>query len=229
MPAPHSVPAIQYSVSRPFRVGTAATVILALLLLSVSGCRTPPVPDVQPLPEVEEDLCAPYWQEDTMGMTRWEFRGRVTVHTPQGNNSARMHWQQEDSSLYTVRLQALFGIRLALLRVDEEGAVLRLRGRGEHRAPQVETLAWELLGVRVPVMALSHWVRGLPLPGGAATQRHRGCPLQLQQENWRVEYADYREVEVADRPPWEPHFMPHRILLRDNTHSLQLDISSWRL
>jgi outer membrane lipoprotein LolB len=87
----------------------------------------------------------------------------------------------------------------------------------EYRAADAEELTEKVLGFRLPLAGLAHWVRGQPAPGPASERRDASGLLQeLTQGGWRIRYLGYDEGR------------PIRLVLAYPGLELRLAISSWK-
>jgi len=99
-------------------------------------------------------------------------------------------------------LTSPLGSTLAQARWAPGEAVLETPGTSA-RYPDLETLAEQALGERVPLAALFDWLRGRPWPGAASEALPAGEP-GFAQIGWRVGLARYAEGLVdarRDGPP----------------------------
>lgn len=103
--------------------------------------------------------------------------GALALTSPLGNTLAQARWKPDDVVLETPGSSA--------------------------RYPDLDTLASQALGERVPLAALFDWLRGRPWPG-ARSDVLAGNELGFTQLGWRVGLARYAEgwVEARrDEPP----------------------------
>lgn len=73
------------------------------------------------------------------------------------------------------------------------------------------------------MQGLPDWVLGRPSAGSvdAASWDESGRLTSLQQDGWKIEYAEYRDAEG--------HQLPSRIDMRSPKLNLKLIIESWQL
>ena len=99
-------------------------------------------------------------------------------------------------------LTSPLGSTLAQARWSPGEAVLQTPGTNT-RYPDLDALAEQALGERVPLAALFDWLRGRPWPGAASEALPAGEP-GFSQMGWRVGLARYAEGWVdarRDMPP----------------------------
>ena len=101
-------------------------------------------------------------------------RGRLGLSTPLGQQVAEAEWSPREVSL---------------------------RSRhGERRYPDLDSMAADALGERVPMVALFDWLRGRPWPGAPST----AAPSGFDQLGWQVDVSQQREGTVQARRLSEP-------------------------
>ncbi len=160
-----------------------------LLLALLNGCAGTPALD------------SGEWTEhrDAVGaLQNWGFSGRIAVSTQAGGDTASLRWQQRRDN-FAMTLSGPMGLKEATL-LREEGELILLRN-GERRrlAPEDDLLRAEF-GWRLPLDYLPWWLRGLPAPGPARQQLADGRLAWLEQDGWRIEYAEYRDIDNTRLP-----------------------------
>ncbi|MDP1896659.1 MAG: lipoprotein insertase outer membrane protein LolB, partial [Sulfurimicrobium sp.] len=81
----------------------------------------------------------------------------------------------------------------------------------------------QVLGWRLPLEGMQHWVLGRPTPDGAVEiERDDSMRVtRLRQQEWSIEYRDYR---------MEGNFvLPSRIVMRNDTLEIKLVVDNWEL
>jgi outer membrane lipoprotein LolB len=96
-------------------------------------------------------------------------RGRLGLSSPLGQQVAEAEWSPREVSL-------------------------RSR-QGERRYADLDSMAADALGERVPMAALFDWLRGRPWPGAAST----AAPGGFEQLGWQVDVSQQREGSVQAR------------------------------
>jgi len=148
----------------------------------------------------------------------FELTGRFAVHTDKDAVSGRLAWRHAAAGDELLVTSAL-GQGLARLERDAGGARLVDAEGREHRAPDAESLAERVLGYRLPLAGLAHWVRGQPAEGPAEEKRDAAGRLTwLRQHGWTVEYLGWEESEAR----------PTRLRLGYPGLELRLAIDAWR-
>ena len=134
-------------------------------------------------------------REELATIDHWFLQGKMGVRTGPKGGSATLKWRYAPDS-QEIELYGPFGGGRVIINVDGNGAVLRdTKGRKIHGKSASEVL-YRRLGWHVPFDHLADWARGLPGDGARnvvidGTGRLKG----MVQDNWRIEYQEYREYE----------------------------------
>ena len=148
----------------------------------------------------------------------FEIAGRIAVRYREEAASANIAWRharESDELLITTPV----GSSVARLVRDGNEFALTTSDQREYRANDAEALTEQVLGFRLPVAGLAHWVRARPTGGQPAeiVRNAQGRPESLEQSGWRVEYQDFR----ADG-------LPVRLKLTYPGIELRLAIHEWK-
>lgn len=158
--------------SRRWALSACAATVLAL-----AACATPPRPDVTaggaaPLSGrllVRIDSQPPRSVSAQFELTGTPAEGTLVLSGPLGATAAQARWARGE-------------------------AVLKSGGK-ETRYPDLDSLAEEALGERIPIAALFDWLRGRPWSGAASTPRRDGAP-GFEQLGWRINLARAAEGSI---------------------------------
>lgn len=177
---------------------------IAVALLALAGCATPPL-----LPSGETPLPA----------EAWILQGRFSVERAEERVSGLIRWQHgggSDELLLTTPL----GQAVARIVLDADGALLELPKQPLRRAPDVDVLTREALGYPLPVAGLAWWVQARPDPARAfdAARDDAGRLALLRQDGWTIEYQQY-----ADSPPG----YPRKLRVTRDDLAIRLVADSW--
>ena len=147
--------------------------------------------------------------------------GRVSVRQGEEAFSGTLDWWHRPAA-DEVEILGPLGQGVARLLRTPEGASLTT-ARGEvHVASDIEELTGRLLGWRLPLAALAHWVQGRPAPGPVEAMEYGadGRLARLMQEGWRIEYGAWREA--AGRA------LPGRLDVEGRDLRLRLVVDAWQ-
>ena len=165
------------------RLTPRALPLFAALVLA--ACTTPPrAPTAPGAPEplsgrllVRIDGQPPRSVSASFELTGTPNEGTLVLSGPLGATAAQARWAHGEATLKS--------------------------GDKESRYPDLDSLAEEALGERIPIAALFDWLRGRPWNGAASSPRMDGPPGFLQL-GWRINLArateGWVEAERVDPP-----------------------------
>jgi len=121
----------------------------------------------------------------------FEFNGRIAVRYRDEASSGNVSWRHRsdgDEVLLTTPLGQ------GVARIVREGGVVTLTTADakQHLASDAEALTESVLGFRLPLAGLAHWVRGRPAPGPSENALDKDDRLaRLLQSGWAIDYLEY--------------------------------------
>lgn len=171
-----------------------------LLLLFLVGCAAPAAKPPVVMPQAD----APF-----------AFNGRAAIRHQAGKASVAMNWRHRDG-MDEIALLAPLGQTVAKIHLDAQQATLEYSGQN-YQAQDIEALLEQVLGWRLPLSGLRHWLFGNPAQGSPARiERDReGRARLLMQDGWNIRYP---ETEAA---------LPQRMELQREGLELILVIDEW--
>lgn len=181
------------------------TILGALLL---GGCATPALR----LPATTDIRTAP---------ESFQLNGRIGVNHDGQGFSGNLSWRHQASE-DEIQLRTSLGQTVARIQRNA-GSVTLDTSEDHYTAQNTAELTEQVLGWRLPLDGMQYWVLGHPAPDGAAeSERDDGMRvIRLRQQEWRIEYRDYR---------MEGNFiLPSRITMRKDKLELKLIVDSWEL
>ncbi len=191
-----------------------ASVLLVLLLAACAG--------QQPRPPA-----AASWEEHTAHLrelTNWTAEGKLSLRTPQQSESASIRWRQE-GDITQLRISGPLGVAATSLHIDgktltiHQGEEISTRDLTDTTALERET-GWNL-----PLLALPHWVKGLPAPGIDIKDMKAGPdPALLQvlwQDDWEIHYEAYAN--------YGKFTLPTRMYIQRKDTTVRLIIRNWQV
>jgi len=147
----------------------------------------------------------------------FEFTGRFAARYRDEAASGILAWRHHPGR-DEVLISSPFGQGLA--RISSQGGAVTLIAGDDKRytAADAETLTEQVLGFRLPLRGLAHWVRARPATDGPAAAEYAqdGRLLSLEQHGWRIEYSNYEGPR------------PTRLKLSYPGLELRLAISEWK-
>ena len=151
----------------------------------------------------------------------WQISGKVGIRAPQDSGSGVLFWLQR-RDYYDIRLSGPLGRGATRLTGREGDILLEVANQGRYRAESPEALLEEQIGWRLPVSHLLWWIRGLPAPDSKSrlTLNTDSRLARLEQDGWRVEYADYQQQNG--------YWLPQRLKLFGENLDITLVIKDWQ-
>jgi outer membrane lipoprotein LolB len=139
---------------------------------------------------------------DPAAVDTFRIDGRINLRVQKEGYPGRVRWQHgpHGDELW---FYSPLGATVAQLSQNASGALLITSDGREHRADDLQQLAFEVLGWDLPLGGLPYWVRGLEWPGVATEQEvfdEQGRLKQLSQAGWQVSYLDWAPAGVAGLP-----------------------------
>lgn len=180
--------------------------LLGLLLLG--GCAAPPI-------KPPSDALARAVPQ------AFQLNGRIAVRYGEEGFSGNLRWQHGAQGDEILLLSPL-GQTVARIERDAAGVKLDVSD-GHYTAQDAAELTEHVLGWRLPLDGMQYWVTGRAAPDGAASvTRDEAMNLtRLRQQDWDIEYRDYRQ---EDR-----FVLPARVVMRNGTLELKLVVDEWIL
>ncbi len=152
---------------------------------------------------------------------RFQLEGRVSVKTEDQSFSGRIRWTHEPLH-DEILLSSPLGQGVAELRQEVGQVTLKSAEGRTYVADSGEELLDAVLGVRLPLDGLVHWLWAQPKPGSAHELEHNGegRVTRLTQDGWRLEYGRYQ----LHGERW----LPGRIFARrDEALEFRLVVDTW--
>lgn len=151
----------------------------------------------------------------------FELQGRMVVRHGAEGFSGGVRWRHGERDDEILLLSPL---GLAVARVERDATGVRLDVSGaRHEARDAADLTGRVLGWGLPLEALPYWVAGRPAPEGlpSVTRDDAMNVTHLRQQEWDIEFRDYRVVGA--------HVLPMRLVLRRDDLELRLWVDEWML
>jgi outer membrane lipoprotein LolB len=157
-----------------------------------------------PLARPPEAQLERLWQEHAAALqpvSHWDLRGRLAVRTDERGGQASLSWQRTDLR-HAIRLNGPLGRGVVRVTQDQDGARLEDADGRVYEAANAEQLLVFYTGWQLPIAHLDWWLRGLPVPGVAATRELDGAGRlkSLRQQGWALQYQEYIRADRLDLP-----------------------------
>lgn len=148
-------------------------------------------------------------QQTLQQIKQWSINGRIAVQTASDGGQADYHWQQLNTTDYTIRLQAPLGAGTTWINGNAQGVSLQTSSGDALFDTDVDELMLQLNGWPLPVSGLRYWVLGLPSSATAysvSEWKPNGLPGVMLQDGWRIEFRKHKKVSGV--------LVPHKLFIR---------------
>ncbi len=189
---------------------------LALLTLValLSGCVTPRSIELPDLPDwqTRKDLL--------VGVDEWEFAGRIGVSAGDEGFNGQLWWRQ-DGIVFRARISGPLGVGTVFINGDRHELTVTDRDGTVTELVDAEVELRQMYGWTIPVTSLRFWALGIPDPASPADAEFSadGQLSKLRQQNWQVDFTQYREGGGQ--------LMPRRLTAVSDDVKVRLVIDKW--
>lgn len=193
--------------------------IFLLAVISLTACTTLPQHSFVADPDKRWEQRQPELSE----INDWHLNGRVAIINGQESWHLNMKWQRHDDK-YILDLSGPFGAGHAQLTGTPDGVILVDSDEQVFFADSPERLLQEVTGLQMPVKSLLFWMRGLPnwnIDKEKQNLDEYGRLALLQQDDWRVRFKRYNNVET--------HELPQKIFIDRNGLKVKIFVDEWDL
>jgi outer membrane lipoprotein LolB len=155
-------------------------------------------------------------------LSDWTLEGRLAISDGNEGGSGSLSWFSSET-VTRMSFRGAMGKGAWQLQSDANGARLELADGAVRFAPTVAELVLEQVGWKVPVEALSWWIKGLALPGEweARLIDAEGRVVELRQSGWDVDFSNYSLQENL--------WLPGKLTARRGNYLVKMAIRKWRL
>ena len=188
------------------------------LVAIVTSCTTLPKPEITPTSGSQARHQAHL--QDIASIDQFSIKGRIGVQAEGKGFSGSLAWQHskinDDIALYSP-----LGGQLASIKKTAENVTLEDAKGNSITATDTETLTQKTLGWQLPLTGLADWSLGRPSSSTiqASTWDEQGHLSTLKQDGWDIQYENYTDQNG--------HFLPSKILLRNEKVYLKLLVENW--
>ncbi|MDR3478919.1 MAG: lipoprotein insertase outer membrane protein LolB [Gammaproteobacteria bacterium] len=192
-------------------------ILLPAFALVLTSCATVPAPETPK----NETLTWNTRTQTLSNINSWDIKALIAIHTSKEAESATLRWQQNKQN-YTIYLFGPLGSNSYTLNGTPSKVELTSPKGKKFTADSAESLLAQQTGWRLPVTNLKYWVRGLPVPGTAATKHFDTYHhlTELNQDGWHVQFLRYTSMHGID--------LPSKIFLNNTDLSVKIIINQWQ-
>lgn len=178
---------------------TYQLVIIVLMALSLAACSTTPK-----LQTTKKDNASVSWSEHKDYLAKqntYKASGKIAIKQDGKRNSASLQWQQQNDR-YHIFITGPLGSSAITITGSPGRVEMDISGEGRFFASSPEALMQQRLGWSLPISDLSYWAKGIPAPNSRYSHAldDQGRLLQLQQNQWFIEYKNYHSLADTDWP-----------------------------
>ncbi len=173
--------------------------LIMLLAVFLSACQTVPERSLDNGEWLTDEVFFVQRQIDFESQEKWEYSARVGVVTSEHNEQANIVWAS-NNQVNNVRLFGPLGVGQVKLDFDQDSVQLSDRSGVLHhgltsQGDTAEKLLSNIVGLPIPLDALSYWMFVLPQPGAVYEYQvdEQNDLVGLKQLGWQIVYSDYRD------------------------------------
>ena len=192
---------------------------LVLFALVLSSCT-----QVQHLPEenASRQLAYEARRQQLEPAQDWSLSGKLAVSDGKDGGTGQLSWVHQ-GEVTRMSFRGTFGKGAWQLHSDHSKARLELADGSIHEAATISELVEIQVGWKVPVIALSSWIKGLahPVDWESRELDQEGRLIKLDQLDWEVDFDNYQSVSG----PW----LPMKLTARKGGYRVKIVISEWKM
>jgi outer membrane lipoprotein LolB len=184
----------------------------------VSGCTTLPKPGTS-----DDSASKAIHQahlQDIAGIDQFTLKGRIGVQAEGKGFSGGLTWQHNKINDDIVLFSPLGG-QVASIKKTAQNVILEDAKGNSVTAANAEMLTQSTLGWQLPLAGLADWTLGRPRNSTVLSSSwdEQGYLNSLKQDGWDIQYQNYVKQNG--------HFLPSKIVLRNDKVNLKLLIENW--
>lgn len=192
---------------------------LVLSSLVLSSCT-----QVQSLPEEDasHQLAYEARRQQLESTQNWSLSGKLAVSDGKDGGTGNLIWVHH-GEISRMSFRGTFGKGAWQLNSDHSKARLELADGSVHEAATVSELVEKQVGWKIPVTALSWWIKGLAHPVAWESREldGEGRLMKLVQLDWEVDFDHYNNTSG----PW----LPMKMTARRGDYRVKMVVREWKL
>lgn len=192
-------------------------ILLIIIILFLSGCGTlygPPPPGTHYLTKQER-------RQQLMAINSWDMYAALGVRFANKNTMAHFYWLQAGND-FTINIFTPLNIGGVKITGNKKQVILWRSATDKITAKTPGQLMHQELGWSLPLFNMKYWVLGLAAPHIPYHAKYDSYNHlnYLQQQGWKIEYADFRSINGID--------LPRKIWLENPRLQVKLVVEKWR-
>jgi len=155
-------------------------------------------------------------------LNHWAVDGRIAISNGKDGGSGNLSWLHDDR-VTRMSFRGVLGRGAWQIQADTSGARLELASGEVRHASSIAELVRKQIGWKIPVDALSWWIKGLAQPDKWETRTldEKGRLKSLQQFGWHVDFDKYGEPDS--------YWLPAKLTARRDNYSVKMIVRKWHL
>ncbi len=192
--------------------------ILCSLWIGVmlSGCKTSQLPNDITQVQPKHWLSTMAWRQKQQ---QWSITGKISVQQPEQSWSGRFRWHHQIPGF---KLQILGPLNQEVLSLSLKNQKYTLTTQQtQYQDSDLERLLKRLSHWSLPVHAMQHWLKGIPIPQVLSSLQFNSEQqlARLKQNGWTIEYLRYQSSS--------PKALPRLMTLKKPPIHCKLIILTW--
>lgn len=182
----------------------SGTILVAILTLMLTACQTRAPMSENSMMDLQQCDLSLQETDDLIEQSR-RLHAKTAIKSDELNEQATIIWQTSQDGSQHIRLHGPLGSNAVELAFDQHHAVLTDNKSRRYQRASASELLVEIIGWPLPIDALQYWLLGQALPGQSCQFKadNDGQMQLLLQNDWQVEYQDYR--------PYAAQVLPRKI------------------
>ncbi len=185
----------------------------------------------------------------------WDLYGKIGVSDGVSAKSFEISWAQKENGDYELKFYGPLDVKVGTVFKNDQGVFLKT-SQGLQKADNPESLMQQEFGWSLPIVGLSHWIRGLPMPSMQVSQVSQVSQLssqlakekvqklnafgylsklqdqinnQINNQDIQISYLNYEQVSVkTSQGSTQTVALPTRMIFTQGSLRVVLVIESWR-
>jgi outer membrane lipoprotein LolB len=206
------------------RTGMTHTLFTSLAPICLLTACTTPKPVVYESPPLQTPPNQHQSHNDKTtsptSLSSWTLSGALAAKNTKTAWTASVNWQQNGLNHYLIRLFGPLGNGTVIIK--KQGYLTTYQdGKHTVSSTNADDLLMKKTGVRLPVINLYYWVRGIPAPGNIEFKQYDASKqlIILKQAGYTINYTSYTKVNNLN--------LPNKIRLEGHGITIKWVIKHW--
>jgi outer membrane lipoprotein LolB len=188
------------------------------LLFFLSSCST-----LKTIPQKKPIYLS--WQQRLTKLTalkQWSSYGAFSIRCNDHTEIANYTWQQKNTN-YNINIASPLNLISFYITGNDKEVTLWKSTTEKYTNTSPEKLLLEQTSWSLPISNLVYWIKGQPIPKQFYKIRFDNYhhPIQLKQQNWIINYANYITIDHID--------LPTKIFLQNKQFKIKIIVHTWQI